>query len=94
MNWISSFEFASDNFLHVSWAFAGSDFCHLFTAPTIDGVDDPPVPGSPNNFGKHHNYCQQTVIKVFAKSGNLKQTKKLLFEKEKEIAAKIAPFLP
>jgi hypothetical protein len=50
-SWISSAEFASDNFLHVSSAFVGSDFCHLFTEPTIDGVDDPPVPGSPNNLG-------------------------------------------
>lgn len=62
LNWVSSAEFASDNFIHVSSDFVGSDFCHLFTAPTIDGVDDPPVPGSPNSLGKHHSYFQQTAF--------------------------------
>lgn len=46
---ISSAEFASDNFLQISRAFWGWDFCHFLTAPTIDTVDDPPVPGSSSN---------------------------------------------
>lgn len=46
----SSVVLASDNCLHVSKDFWGSDFCQFFTAPTIDGVDDPPVPGSPSNY--------------------------------------------
>ena len=48
-NCVSSAELASDNFVHVSCDFSGLDFCHFLTAPTIDGVDDPPVPGSPSN---------------------------------------------
>lgn len=47
LNCSSRAEFASDNLFHVSFDFCGSDFCHFFTAPTIDGVDDPPLPGSP-----------------------------------------------
>ena len=49
----SSEELASDNFLQVSRDFWGPDFCHFFTAPTIEGVDDPPVPGSPSNCKRH-----------------------------------------
>lgn len=62
LNCTSSEEFASNNFLHVSRDFWGSDFCHFFTAPTIDGVDDPPVPGSPSSCGKHNNRYEQTVL--------------------------------
>lgn len=49
----SSEELASDNFLQFSRDFWGSDFCHFFTAPTIEIVDDPPVPGSPSNCKRH-----------------------------------------
>lgn len=55
LNCVSSAEFAADNFLHVSRDFSGSDFCHFFTAPTIDGVDEPPAPGSPSNYHIHHD---------------------------------------
>jgi len=40
---------AIPSLLHVSLDFSGSDFCHRFTDPTIDGVDVPPVPGSPRS---------------------------------------------
>lgn len=64
----SSEKFASDNFLHVSRDFSGSDFCHLFTAPTIDGVDEPPVPGSPSTFKKHNNQYEQAFFEVFLRN--------------------------
>ena len=52
LNCASSAEFAFDNLFQVSFDFCGSDFCHFLTAPTIDGVDDPPLPGSPKIFSK------------------------------------------
>ncbi|KAL4575098.1 hypothetical protein LXL04_021939 [Taraxacum kok-saghyz] len=50
---IQNVAFASDNCLHVFGEFWGSDFCQFFTAPTIDGVDDPQLPGSPSNCKQH-----------------------------------------
>lgn len=64
LNCFSRDEFASDNFFHVSKDFWGSDFCHFFTAPTIEGVDDPPAPGSPSNWQNYRKAKDKSARKI------------------------------
>lgn len=86
----SSEELASDNFLQVSRDFWGSDFCHFFTAPTIEGVDDPPVPGSPSNCKRHisrSRKCFNVPLKTkisFLKSTQIFKESERGKEKKKE----------